>query len=295
LRQIEGPFFIGDIAIPSWLPRPLKQLGWKILDRYKLDPMMRKGLENVRQEWQLPALEGSYLERWMHSPDTGIALWPTWFDSTKHLGQYQAPLQTGFVFLDESIHTGAPLSKSDALSPAIEAFLNDGPPPLVWMPGSAVRKPQLFFEHAMKVSASLKCRAILLTNDNSYAPKNLSKDHLVHSLTPFAQLLPRCQALIHHGGIGSAAQAIRAGIPQVIIASAFDQFFNGHRIQTLGLGTWCTQKSANSQIIEKKLCLALELPKAPIKHYQAQVLQCDNAQVTYQVLIDLASAPALTE
>jgi UDP:flavonoid glycosyltransferase YjiC (YdhE family) len=255
-----------------------------MLDRYKLDPMMRKGLESVRQEWQLPALEGAYLERWMHSPDTGIARWPSWFDNTKHIGQYQAPLQTGFVFLDSSDEACAPLTKSAALSPTIEAFLKDGAPPLVWMPGSAMRKPQPFFERAIQISASLKCRAILLTSDTSYVSEHLPKDCLVHPLVSFTDLLPHCQALVHHGGIGSAAAAIRAGIPQLILASAFDQFFNGHRIQALGLGAWHKQHLANAKIIEKKLSQALSLPTKNMKFYQEQILKTNQIQVTCQAL-----------
>ena len=289
LRQVEGPFFIGDIAVPTWLPRPLKNLGWKMLDRYKLDPMMRKGLESVRQEWQLPALEGSYLERWMHSPDTGIALWPSWFDNTKHIGQYQAPLQTGFIFLDSPNEACAPLTKSEALSPTIEAFLKDGLPPLVWMPGSAMRKPQQFFDHAIKVSASLKCRAILLTSDASYAPKHLPKDCLVHPLVSFAHLLTRCQALVHHGGIGSAAAAIRAGIPQLIIASAFDQFFNGHRIETLKLGAWCKSKDADPNTLKTKLQAALNLPKQNLVLSQDSVIHNDGLDNTILALIEITT------
>jgi len=280
LRQIEGPFFIGDVAIPTWFPRKFKSFIWQLLDRHKLDPMIRTGIEKVRQEMKLSPLKGGYLKNWMHSPDTGIALWPRWFDQTKHFGQYQAPLQTGFIFLD----LPEDLSLDQTLSQSLENFLATGPSPIVWMPGSAVRDPQAFFEKAVKVSQSLGCRALLLTSDIHYQPTNLPRGCLVHPLVSFTQLLPRCQALVHHGGIGSAAAAIRAGIPQLIIASAFDQFFNGHRIEVLKLGVWCKSTQANSVMLEKKLLQALKLSQQEIHFFQNLLLKTDVLDLTCNVI-----------
>ena len=282
LRQIEGPFYIGDVAIPTWLPKVFKKQLWKTLDRYKLDPMMRKGLEHVRNQYHLPPLEGAYLEKWMHSPDTGIALWPSWFDSVKHLGQYQAQIQTGFIFPDDATIHDDPIL--EPLPQLIEQFLHNGPAPLVWMPGSAVRNPELFFHHAIEVSRSLGMRSLFLTSDTKFHSSAPDTGYLAHPLVPFSKLLPRSVALIHHGGIGSAAAAIRAGIPQLIIASAFDQFFNGHRIEALGLGVWCKQKSANPTIIHNKLKQVLGLPQFNIKHYQSELLNINNAQLTCDLL-----------
>jgi UDP:flavonoid glycosyltransferase YjiC (YdhE family) len=42
--------------------------------------------------------------------------------------------------------------------------------------------------------------------------------------------------LVHHGGIGSSAQAIRAGIPQIVLPDRFDQPDNALRVAILGLG-----------------------------------------------------------
>ena len=287
LRQIEGPFYIGDIAIPTWLPKAGKQLLWKALDRYKLDPMMRKGLEKVRGQYHLPPLQGAYLEKWMHSPDTGIALWPSWFDSVKHIGQYQAQIQTGFIFSSDlnSIQD----QYSEKLPDSIEQFLQDGPAPLVWMPGSAVRNPERFFQHAIEVSKSMGHRALLLTSDTQYYAKASPKECLIHPLVPFSPLLPRCAALIHHGGIGSAAEAIRAGIPQLIIASAFDQFFNGSRIDAMGLGAWCKIKEAKPNEVIKKLYEALNTSKTRLAAFKELLIFNQSVVATCKELIKLGS------
>ncbi len=47
-------------------------------------------------------------------------------------------------------------------------------------------------------------------------------------------LVPRLAALVHHGGIGTTAQAMRAGVPQLITPFAHDQFDNAARVERLG-------------------------------------------------------------
>ena len=50
------------------------------------------------------------------------------------------------------------------------------------------------------------------------------------------RLAPRASGLIHHGGIGTAAQGLRAGLPQILAPLFFDQFDNAARLETLGVG-----------------------------------------------------------
>jgi rhamnosyltransferase subunit B len=52
---------------------------------------------------------------------------------------------------------------------------------------------------------------------------------------PFSRLLPRAAALVHHGGIGTAAQALRAGVPQLVVPGCYDQFDNAARLRRLGV------------------------------------------------------------
>ena len=54
---------------------------------------------------------------------------------------------------------------------------------------------------------------------------------------PLSALLPHASALVHHGGMGTTAEALRSGTPQLITPFAWDQFDNGARIAALGAGT----------------------------------------------------------
>ena len=53
---------------------------------------------------------------------------------------------------------------------------------------------------------------------------------------PFIQVLPRAAAMVYHGGIGTCAQALRAGIPQLLMPMAHDQLDNLSRVRELGTG-----------------------------------------------------------
>ncbi|MCQ4438212.1 glycosyl transferase family 28, partial [Clostridioides difficile] len=59
---------------------------------------------------------------------------------------------------------------------------------------------------------------------------------LVRRCVPMRTLLPRCRALVHHGGIGTAALAVEAGIAQVGTPVAHDQFDNAQRVAVSGCG-----------------------------------------------------------
>jgi rhamnosyltransferase subunit B len=49
-------------------------------------------------------------------------------------------------------------------------------------------------------------------------------------------LLPHVAAIVHHGGMGTTAEALRAGVAQLAVPFAWDQFDNGARIAALGVG-----------------------------------------------------------
>ncbi|RZA31179.1 MAG: glycosyltransferase, partial [Lysobacteraceae bacterium] len=53
---------------------------------------------------------------------------------------------------------------------------------------------------------------------------------------PLRALLPHVAALAHHGGIGTTAEALRAGTPQLVVPLAHDQFDNAARVRALGVG-----------------------------------------------------------
>jgi UDP:flavonoid glycosyltransferase YjiC (YdhE family) len=76
---------------------------------------------------------------------------------------------------------------------------------------------------------------VLLSRHREHLPENLPSEIRHVDYAPFSRLLPHCAAIVHHGGIGTSAQAMAAGIPQLVISMAHDQPDNAARLKRLGL------------------------------------------------------------
>lgn len=140
----------------------------------------------------------------------------------------------GFPFFD------SPPTNNTNLQPLWD-FVESGPPPLVFTLGTAVvhARPD-FYALAAQACQLLNHRAVLVTNASDYAPQ-LTPDQskLIHCLdyAPFSQLFPKAAIAIHHGGIGTTAQALAAGVPSLVVPASHDQFDNAARLIRLGVGS----------------------------------------------------------
>ena len=79
-------------------------------------------------------------------------------------------------------------------------------------------------------------RGLLLTGWGGLRAEMVPDNVFVLDSAPHSWLFPRMAAVVHHGGAGTTAEGLRAGIPTVIVPFAFDQPFWGERIKALGLG-----------------------------------------------------------
>lgn len=137
----------------------------------------------------------------------------------------------GFPFLDQDLG-GKPLD------PRLEAFLASGEKPVVFTLGStAVRIAGDFYQTAAEAAGLVKKRAVLLAGDGVETLGTLPAGILAVPSAPYHLLFPRCAAVVHSGGIGTTAQALRAGVPQLIAPFAHDQYDNAARIERMGVGS----------------------------------------------------------
>ena len=154
------------------------------------------GLAPVRRIWS----------RWIHSPDLVIGAWPSWF----------APPQPDWP--PATIVSGFPLfgQQGTDLPPSLAAFLEIGPAPIGITPGSAMAHGAAFFARALAACVERRQRILLITPYRTQLPARLPDGVHVVDYAPFTPLLPRLSALIHHGGIGTSAQALAAGVRAVL-------------------------------------------------------------------------------
>jgi UDP:flavonoid glycosyltransferase YjiC (YdhE family) len=77
---------------------------------------------------------------------------------------------------------------------------------------------------------------------------------------PFARLFPRVSAVVHQGGIGTTAQALRAGRPMLVVPFGGDQYDNGARVERLGAGRTIMRKHYTAERVAAELKQLLENP-----------------------------------
>lgn len=88
-----------------------------------------------------------------------------------------------------------------------------------------------------QAAATAGVRVVLLSGWSEHtAPDQHDPDMIVLSAAPHDWLYPRVAAAVHHGGAGTTAASLRAGIPTVVVPFAVDQPFWGQRVHALGAG-----------------------------------------------------------
>jgi len=223
-----APPVIRGMYMPAWLPRGLKRALFGLTDKLTLQRIFGRPVNAFRAELNLPPVR-SVMGEWCHSPQRVIGLFPDWYAPPQSDWPPQTVL-TGFPLWDEQQVT--------PISPQLEEFLNSGSPPIAFTPGSAMFHGQKFFSAAIDACQRMNRRGLLLTRHAEQIPADLPASVLHIPFAPFGPLLPRCAAVVHHGGIGSTAQGLAAGIPQLLMPMSFDQPDNAQRVKNLGVGDW---------------------------------------------------------
>ena len=95
-----------------------------------------------------------------------------------------------------------------------------------------------FYAESLAAARRAGCRAVLLIGrDPRNQPTAPVPDTVfVAEYAPYSELLPRAAATVHQGGVGTTAQALRAGRPMIVVPWSHDQPDNGMRVQRLGVG-----------------------------------------------------------
>jgi rhamnosyltransferase subunit B len=230
--------------LPAWMPALLKRGLFNVLDALVLDKLFAPNINRFRQSLGLPPVKKIF-DRWTHSRQLNLCLFPDWFARPQPDWPPKTRL-TGFVYYDkQGAHEGIPDTVND--------FLNSGSAPIIFTPGTAMKHANQFFLDCIGACQLLGRRGILLTQHPEQLPDHLPEDIRHFAYLPFSEVLPHAVALVHHGGIGTTAQAIAAGIPQVIRPMAHDQPDNAARVEKLGIGVSLNPKGFNAAALAGKL------------------------------------------
>ena len=126
--------------------------------------------------------------------------------------------------------------RTDPLADELEAFLDDGPPPVYIGFGS--RADQESGARTEEIVRAIQMAGVRAVISKGWGGMDsiTHGDAFVVGETNHHLLFPRCAAVVHHGGAGTTHAAARAGTPSVVVPHWADQFFWADRIAASGAG-----------------------------------------------------------
>jgi rhamnosyltransferase subunit B len=238
-----------NLRIAAWQPMWFKRAFYWLADRTILDRIVGPPLNEFRATLGLRPVNRLF-DEWIQSTQCVIGLFPDWFAAPQPDWPPHTQL-VGFPLWDDG-------DGKQPLTPEALEFLAEGEPPVVFTPGSAGATMQRFFRESVSAAARLGVRAMLVTNHPQQLPSRLPAGVCAFGYLPFSALLPRIALLVHHGGVGTMAQCIKAGVPQLVVPNAFDQFDNAWRVERLGLGGSLSQARYRSTRVTRMIRAMLD-------------------------------------
>lgn len=136
---------------------------------------------------------------------------------------------TGYWFLEAEPEWTPP--------PALVDFLQKGPAPVYIGFGSMTqRKPEETADLILRAVAQTQQRAVILSGWDGFRKQELPDTVFVVDSVPHDWLFAQVAAVVHHGGAGTTAAGLRAGIPSIVVPFFGDQPFWGYQVKALGVG-----------------------------------------------------------
>jgi sterol 3beta-glucosyltransferase len=155
---------------------------------------------------------------------------------------------TGYWFLDAANHWTPPAT--------LTKFLDSGAPPVYIGFGSmGSRNPVETADLVLAAIERTGQRAILQSGWGGLMNANLPEHVLMVDSIAHSWLFPRMAAVVHHGGAGTTAAGLRAGVPSIVVPFFGDQLFWGQRVEKLGVGT---APISRKQLTVEKLARAID-------------------------------------
>lgn len=221
----------GDFPAPGWLIQ--ENLG-RTLNRFSGFAML-----HVIWQWYRPFVN-EFRDRFGLGPFNGADFYKT-LNTVPLLGAYSPSVIPRSKDWSHSVHiTGYWFEEKvqEWQPPAeLQKFLDSGAPPVYVGFGSmAGRDPERFASIVLQALEETGQRGVVATGWGAIDVMNVPENVFVLDSAPHGWLFPRMSAVVHHGGAGTTAEGLRAGVPSVIVPFIVDQLFWGRRVKELGAG-----------------------------------------------------------
>lgn len=239
LRSTSSPPVLAAAEPVRHLPGPLKRTLSHLVYATG-ESIAARQLKSVRQQHGLKPLSTPLRD--MHSTLGSIAFFPQWFAAE----QYDDVPNLKFA--------GFPCDhKGGRLTEDAEAFLGNGKPPIILTLGSGMQHATSELRSIARTCLEQGQRVVVVSTVAQELELPPHPDLLLARYLPFKQLFPRSKLVVHHGGIGTSAQALKAGIPQLVVPFAHDQPDNAVRLESLGVALTLHRCRISSERISQAL------------------------------------------
>lgn len=253
-------------GLPEWFPRWFPRGIDRLID-FALDRGIGKRTNAYRAELGLPPIK-KVMKEWWNSPQLVLGFFADWYN----------PPQADWP--PNSYLPGFPLltvGNESFDSSELDRFLAAGPPPIVFTQSSVTLDAVDFFRVSVQAAQALQRRAVLLTPHGEQIPQPLPDGVRHFGYVPLERLLPRAAAHVHHGGVGTIAHTLAAGIPQLTVPMVYDQPDNAQRLLKLGVSDYLSKRAYKTEKVVAKLGALLSSAAVAenCRTYQARMQQSD--------------------
>jgi UDP:flavonoid glycosyltransferase YjiC (YdhE family) len=222
------PIFQGGSGLAERLLIAIRPHGTRLLHRIRRVHMRPAPIRAFRERLGIRPPRAILFEK--HEADAVLALFSPLVGASQTDWPERA-IVCGFPSAPPSTGAGLPVP--------LRAFLESGPPPLLFTLGdSAAWVPGSFFDTSVAAARVLGARALLVAGPaEADALRHAgAPDVFVAPYVPYGEVFGHVRAVVHAGGMGTIGLALRAGVPQLIVPHVHDQYDNAARVARAGLG-----------------------------------------------------------
>jgi rhamnosyltransferase subunit B len=188
----------------------------------------------------------------VHEDEVSVAAYSPALTSS-HIIVPGGPIFAGFTRFEG---IGSELS----VSADLESYLSESSRPIVFTLGTAgLYDVDRFVKAIAHAATVLRFRALVVLGDagrEKFQHLN-SNRFLVSSYAPYSAIFPRARIVVHPAGIGTCAQALRAGIPQLLLPTVVDQPDTADRVRRMGVGSVLPMQKLTGATLIKHLKILL--------------------------------------
>jgi rhamnosyltransferase subunit B len=256
------------MPIPQKIQPMATRMSWRV-GALLLRQIVDTRINPLRQAYGLSAQRDVILTGGLSHQLTAVAVSPAFLPPPPDWPPYIQ--MTGYCFADVPPGWQMPAE--------LTAFLETDTPVIAVSSGSMAPTVRhaftAFYRTSVAAIQQLGARALVIGSAPELGMDRASPDVFVLPYAPFSLVYPRCAAVIHHGGMGSTGQSLRAGVPTAVAPWGIDQYFAAAQLTKLGVGRQVRRQG----LTVKGLAATLEdLIATPRYRQRAAVLAAQIAQ-----------------